>query len=53
MNPIEENEVETDDVREMDTTEVREAEVRQVLKKTEWKDTWKRWDPSRIVQGRQ
>ena len=27
-NPIEENEVETDEIGEMDTTEIREAEVR-------------------------
>ena len=33
-NPVEENEVETDEIRKMDTTEIREAEVRQTLKKT-------------------
>ena len=36
MNPIEEREVETDEIGEMDTTEIREAEVRQavIMKKT-------------------
>ena len=34
INPIEENEIQTDQISEMDTIEIREAEVRQALKKT-------------------
>ena len=33
MNPIEENEMEVDEISEIDTAELREAEVRQALKK--------------------
>ena len=33
-NPIEENEVETDEIFEMDTTEIKEGEVRQALRKS-------------------
>lgn len=34
MNPIEENEVESDEISEMDTTKIKEPDVRQALKKT-------------------
>jgi len=48
-NPIDENEVEIDEINEMDTTEKREAKVRQTEEDKEWKNTWYR---SRAVQSR-
>ena len=51
MNPIEENELVSDEINEIDTTEVKEPDARQALRKTNTRTPGpNRRFPSRAVQ---